>query len=133
MEAVSQGNIVSTHFVFFALERDETKRQLIQLFVICFVSLRNGKSEDLEAFVARHDRFMNTTRSTLLDNRQDHAQEIPTTTPSISGRALLSHAHLTIINDFPNIDDLARHVEQINLLDQERLRPGWDAYFMASH
>jgi dCMP deaminase len=47
-------------------------------------------------------------------------------------RSLLSHAHLTIMNDFDTILALEAHLDEVNLLDPERLRPGWDGYFMVS-
>lgn len=39
-------------------------------------------------------------------------------------------AHITIVNHFETIEGLHKHLEEINILDQERLRPGWDSYFM---
>lgn len=39
-------------------------------------------------------------------------------------------AHISIINHFEIVESLHKHLEDINILDQERLRPGWDSYFM---
>ncbi|KIO31744.1 hypothetical protein M407DRAFT_14058 [Tulasnella calospora MUT 4182] len=36
----------------------------------------------------------------------------------------------SVINHFETIEGLHNHLEDINILDQERLRPGWDSYFM---
>jgi dCMP deaminase len=65
-------------------------------------------------------------------SRGPTTSEIPTITPKNCLRALMSHAHLTIMNSFETIPDLEKHLNEINLLDSERLRPGWDGYFMAS-
>lgn len=45
---------------------------------------------------------------------------------------LLSSATLRISNGFSDLEGLYRHLDSIDLLDEERLRPGWDLYFMAS-
>lgn len=42
----------------------------------------------------------------------------------------MSSAHIKINNRFPTLDELHLHLDQLNLLDEERLRPGWDLYFM---
>jgi dCMP deaminase len=36
------------------------------------------------------------------------------------------------MNNFKTIADLEAHLEEVNLLDPERMRPGWDGYFMVS-
>ncbi|KAH8080857.1 putative dCMP deaminase [Filobasidium floriforme] len=82
-------------------------------------------SISLEDFVSQHDDLMNSATS-----REPTTSEIPTTTPKNCLRALMSHAHLTIMNSFETIPDLEKHLDEINLLDPERLRPGWDGYFM---
>ena len=38
--------------------------------------------------------------------------------------------HVNIINSFPKLEQLYSHLEVINLLDMDRLRPSWDSYFM---
>ena len=40
------------------------------------------------------------------------------------------HALLKLINNADNHDSLHKSLTQLNLLDQERLRPEWDSYFM---
>jgi dCMP deaminase len=45
---------------------------------------------------------------------------------------VLGAAALRISNGSPDLDGLYRHLDAINLLDEERLRPGWDLYFMVS-
>ena len=34
------------------------------------------------------------------------------------------------MNNFETIADLETHLDEVNLLDSERMRPGWDGYFM---
>jgi hypothetical protein len=41
-------------------------------------------------------------------------------------------AGLRVSNGFADLEALYRHLDSINLLDDERLRPGWDLYFMVS-
>ena len=97
---------------------------------ICFNPYRAPNditAVSLEDFVFQHDELMNTATS-----RQPTASDIPTTTPKSCLRALMSYAHLTIMNSFKAIPELERHLDEVNLLDSERLRPGWDGYFMAS-
>ncbi|KAF8633025.1 hypothetical protein AX15_001617 [Amanita polypyramis BW_CC] len=38
--------------------------------------------------------------------------------------------NIQIINSFQSLSGFESYLEQINLLDAEHLRPGWDAYFM---
>ncbi|KAL5494603.1 DCD1 [Sanghuangporus weigelae] len=38
--------------------------------------------------------------------------------------------HVNIINAFPKLEQLYSHLEVINLLNMDRLRPSWDSYFM---
>jgi len=40
----------------------------------------------------------------------------------------LVNIHVT--NSYPSVEALHTHLESLNLLDQEHLRPSWDAYFM---
>ena len=39
-------------------------------------------------------------------------------------------AHVHVVNSFETISGLYDHLGEMNLLDGERLRPGWDTYFM---
>jgi hypothetical protein len=44
----------------------------------------------------------------------------------------MSLASVSICNNFPSLPALYAFLAQLNLLDEERLRPGWDTYFMVS-
>ena len=37
-----------------------------------------------------------------------------------------------IDNSFPTVAALYEHLDKLDLLNMERLRPGWDTYFMVS-
>lgn len=39
-------------------------------------------------------------------------------------------AHVHVVNNFQSISALHAHLDQINMLNSEVLRPGWDTYFM---
>lgn len=41
-------------------------------------------------------------------------------------------ATLSICNNFPTISSLYAYFDELDLLNEERLRPGWDTYFMVS-
>lgn len=45
-------------------------------------------------------------------------------------RNLHALVDIHINNAFDNKEDLYDHLEEINVTNGERLRPGWDAYFM---
>ncbi|EJF66928.1 hypothetical protein DICSQDRAFT_45581 [Dichomitus squalens LYAD-421 SS1] len=45
-------------------------------------------------------------------------------------RSLGQIATVHVVNAFQSIPSLQDHLEEVNLLDPERLRPGWDTYFM---
>lgn len=43
---------------------------------------------------------------------------------------VMSLATVKVDNCFPTIEGLWTYLNTLNLLDEERLRPGWDTYFM---
>jgi dCMP deaminase len=45
---------------------------------------------------------------------------------------VMSLATVKVDNCFPTIEGLWTYLDTLNLLDEERLRPGWDTYFMVS-
>jgi dCMP deaminase len=42
----------------------------------------------------------------------------------------LAYAQLSIMNNFASVDELEKYLGEVDLLNAERLRPGWDTYFM---
>ncbi|EJU02617.1 hypothetical protein DACRYDRAFT_51191 [Dacryopinax primogenitus] len=41
-----------------------------------------------------------------------------------------SLVHVSVVNSFHSVRELEAHLDVLNLRDTERLRPGWDSYFM---
>ncbi|KAI0756751.1 cytidine deaminase-like protein [Daedaleopsis nitida] len=85
----------------------------------------------LEEFIKEHDIFyygssdhgQNTPNPTTVSFELQQASKVPY-------RSLSTLAAVHVINSFETVADLYDHLEKINLLDTERLRPGWDTYFM---
>lgn len=73
---------------------------------------RRQPNLSLEDFIAAHDKRLYETGADLT--------------------RLIECAHMTIVNRFEGLNGLHAHLDQANLLDEERLRPGWDMYFMVS-
>ena len=72
----------------------------------------------LEDFVREDDRIVFGETSS----------DSSTTTSSLHD--LRDLVDIQIINSFQSLSDFESYLEEINLLDVEHLRPGWDAYFM---
>ncbi|GHJ90430.1 hypothetical protein NliqN6_6832 [Naganishia liquefaciens] len=107
-----------------------------------------GQSLDLETFVADHDRLMQhlpvlndkpNDRPQLHSSDSDIADIPPSISPNASSsirrtnaglRNALAYAHLQVMNNFKTVQELEAHLDSLNLTDGERLRPGWDTYFM---
>jgi dCMP deaminase len=49
---------------------------------------------------------------------------------SSSLHGLTDLVNVQIVNSFTNTSLLHAHIDSLNLLDAENLRPGWDSYFM---
>lgn len=78
-----------------------------------------------------------------LQSRSDMAQfvqlcDIDYFGPSINGRhadsqghgRLCSKAALHIINSYLSLDDFHKHLGDLDIVNPDRIRPSWDAYFM---
>ena len=107
-----------------------------------------GQSLDLETFVADHDRLMQhlpvlndkpNDRPQLHSSDSDIADIPPSISPNASSstrrtnaglRNALAYTHLQVMNNFKTVQELEAHLDSLNLTDGERLRPGWDTYFM---
>ncbi|KAL1411249.1 Deoxycytidine monophosphate (dCMP) deaminase [Vanrija albida] len=56
---------------------------------------------------------------------------LPTPSPAPTDLArVLALAQLTVFNRFGTVQGLYAHLDALDLLDEQRLRPGWDMYFM---
>ena len=78
--------------------------------------LRKNRAIKLEEFVEEDDRISYGPNS-----------------DSITSAYLFASYHLchvNVINSFPSLLQLHVHLDFINLLNPDRLRPSWDSYFM---
>ncbi|PIL31700.1 hypothetical protein GSI_06403 [Ganoderma sinense ZZ0214-1] len=95
-------------------------------------SLQWSDYDHLEDFIREHDTFY------YGPDDQGSGQVTPkfhrpvaVGQPSTSSfRSLSQLATVHVVNAFQTIPALHRHLEEVNLLDPDRLRPGWDTYFM---
>ena len=44
--------------------------------------------------------------------------------------SLQKYVTLHVVNNFDTVAALYSHLDELNLLDEDRLRPSWDSYFM---
>ncbi|RPD81889.1 hypothetical protein L226DRAFT_564537 [Lentinus tigrinus ALCF2SS1-7] len=86
-------------------------------------------SHSLEEFIREHDAFFYGPISHGQDTPNPHTVTFgqAAKTPF---RSLSEIATVHVVNSFESVPALHDHLETVNLLDQERLRPGWDTYFM---
>ncbi|BEI85345.1 hypothetical protein CcaverHIS002_0507460 [Cutaneotrichosporon cavernicola] len=75
----------------------------------------------LDAFVDEHDASLHGSAGDATSTGNGHQSDLA---------RVLTTAAVRITNGFPDIDGLYRHLDAVNLLDEQRLRPGWDLYFM---
>lgn len=45
---------------------------------------------------------------------------------------VMALATIRVDNHYPTVEGLRHHLDSLDLMDEERLRPGWDTYFMVS-
>lgn len=77
----------------------------------------------LEEFVDEHDLLLNGPPR----------DRTATTSPSQTDyRKVQGLATLHLCNDFNDKEGLYSYLDGMDLLNEERLRPGWDTYFMVS-
>ncbi|KAI0332019.1 hypothetical protein GY45DRAFT_1321569 [Cubamyces sp. BRFM 1775] len=83
----------------------------------------------LEDFIREHDAFYY--------GPEGHGQDTPALQSvgfaqrsQTSFRSLSQLANVHVVNSFETISGLQDHLNELDLLDKERLRPGWDTYFM---
>jgi hypothetical protein len=89
-----------------------------------FVCLSRFGLSSLEDFVREHD---NVVYGAQLSDSTTFGVEHSTSLHSISD---LVNVH--IVNMFSSLPGLRKHLDTLDLLNPERLRPGWDTYFMVS-
>ncbi|KAF5323519.1 hypothetical protein D9611_005651 [Ephemerocybe angulata] len=76
-----------------------------------FMRCQNFQPTNLEEFVRENDRLVYGTQSL---------------------HELWDQVHVNVVNGFPSIDKLHGHLNSLDLLKAEHLRPSWDAYFMVN-
>jgi len=77
----------------------------------------------LDDFVDQHDLLLNGPSTSLAAS---HLARHPQT----EFRRIMNLATMTVCNNVPSIEGLYAHLDELDLLNEERLRPGWDTYFM---
>jgi dCMP deaminase len=82
---------------------------------------RRGDALSLEDFVDEHDLLLNGPP------RSSSSQHIETDYKKVHNVATLQ-----ICNGHSTKDGLYTYLDGLDLLNEERLRPGWDTYFMVS-
>ncbi|PVV01095.1 hypothetical protein BB560_004501, partial [Smittium megazygosporum] len=86
-----------------------------------------SNKDHLMEFVLLSDKFNLEFSSSLKSRSQQNSVSIPS---SLDFLPFSSSSDLQIFNNFDSPDDLFFHLDAINLLDTNRLRPSWDLYFM---
>ncbi|ORY32217.1 cytidine deaminase-like protein [Naematelia encephala] len=115
-----------------------------------------GKIISLDEFIDQHDLLYNGPSSSTCSssNSSSSSSSSTTNTPSTSTSTstslsstpassssssyqqqtdltrLARLATVTICNNLSTLLELETYLDQLNLVDEERLRPGWDTYFM---
>ncbi|WVQ78136.1 hypothetical protein IAT38_000217 [Cryptococcus sp. DSM 104549] len=96
-------------------EREKTRASEIQ------------QSLTLEDFVASHDTLLN---GAPLPTQTNGLPSLAHAQPISEFRRTLALAQVHVTNNFPDVSALHWYLDRLDLLDEERLRPGWDTYFM---
>lgn len=96
------------------------------------VSDRSPNADDLPRFALRSDELLYGTGPT------SSVSHVPDVAPVANGHTtqpaplndLTAFVGLAVVNNYANLDALYVHLAKVKLDDTERLRPGWDRYFM---
>lgn len=95
-----------------------TGRSPCDVILNCLFSSYEGSLED---FVRDHDTLVYGSEDVHRDEREAHA---------LHNMKKLATIH--IVNEFDSIAALHSYLDDIDLLNGDRLRPSWDTYFMVS-
>ncbi|KAI0685173.1 cytidine deaminase-like protein [Cerioporus squamosus] len=89
-------------------------------------------SHSLEEFIREHDAFFYGPGPVSRDGQDTPNPHTVTFghASKTSFRSLSEIATVHVVNSFETVSGLHDHLETVNLLEPERLRPGWDTYFM---
>ncbi|KAN0133183.1 Cytidine deaminase-like protein [Lactarius tabidus] len=95
-----------------------------------FHRANNHQAGSLGAFVLANDADVYGRRHpTLHQSDAIEKQEVQVENSSPL-HSLQQYVTLHVINNFDNVEALHSYLDDINLLDANRLRPSWDSYFM---
>lgn len=90
--------------------------------------IRSGTNENsLRNFVQEHDEHFYGTAEW---NSQASSSKLSTGPGRPSLQNLNQVSNIRVVNSFDTIDALYDHLDDLDLTNTERLRPGWDTYFM---
>ena len=89
--------------------------------------MRRRIGVSLEEFIGMHDRLHHGPEAFVGGS----------STTGSSGRMtdfarVMAMSTIKVDNNFPTTQGLWDHLDSLDLMDEERLRPGWDTYFMVS-
>lgn len=87
--------------------------------------VRLSSNLSLDSFIESHDALLSgpSLPTSLPPSTLAHH-------PQTDFKRVLNTANISICNNFPTVPALYAYLDELNLLDEERLRPGWDTYFM---
>ncbi|WVQ98493.1 hypothetical protein IAU59_005619 [Kwoniella sp. CBS 9459] len=92
--------------------------------------ISSAQSLSLEGFIDAHDKLLNGPLPTSTSSSSSFPASSVSYHPQTDFKRTLSLAQMSICNNFPDVGSLESYLDRLNLLDEERLRPGWDTYFM---
>ncbi|WWC61331.1 uncharacterized protein I303_103912 [Kwoniella dejecticola CBS 10117] len=95
--------------------------------------IRSPTKISLEQFIESHDTLLNGSLPSLPSSSSSLANGSQLSLshhPQTDFKRSLTLAQISICNNFPTVEALEGYLDELDLVDQERLRPGWDTYFM---
>lgn len=110
------------HYVFTDIESAAELAQLAKRPFFLHVSVDAPLKLRWQRYKANHPHINLTGFSDLSDDKLYNRNTLMT--------EVISKADVKVINTSTNVEHLYRQLSELNLLEQSRLRPTWDAYFM---
>ncbi|WWC69645.1 uncharacterized protein I206_103588 [Kwoniella pini CBS 10737] len=132
-------NIDGPILIRFQREREKEKSKSL---------LNNNENQllSLEKFIQSHDELLNGSLPSLplLSSSSSSSSSSPSSSNKLISdddnnnqqqqqndfRKSLSLSQISICNNFKTIENFENYLDNLNLINEERLRPGWDTYFM---
>jgi dCMP deaminase len=85
-----------------------------------------GSDKDLDQFVIENDHIVFGPYAHLMQELNGRQ------TPTTALRSFRNLVNIHVANVFDSLPALYSHLDDTNFLNPERLRPGWDTYFMVT-